>query len=92
MVAVKTGTSTWHLDIGASNHINANLNNLSIHLEYLGPNSVAVENGNTLLISHIGSTSFRHNNSYFLLTDVLHVPKTTKNFGMIVIIFFFCFH
>ncbi|KAL5843241.1 hypothetical protein ACOSQ4_009199 [Xanthoceras sorbifolium] len=44
----------WYIDSGATNHITANLNNLSVKNEYKGNERLVVGNGNLLPISHFG--------------------------------------
>ena len=51
--------SLWFVDFGATNHITSNLNNLSLHAPYNGGDKVAIGNGKTLPISHVG-----YNNLY----------------------------
>ncbi|PRQ17015.1 putative transcription factor interactor and regulator CCHC(Zn) family [Rosa chinensis] len=40
-----SSSSLWYLDSGATNHITADLNNLSIHTPYNGPDTVTIGNG-----------------------------------------------
>lgn len=75
-----TDLDSWYADSGASNHITADVGNLSQKSEYNGKENVVVGNGNKLSISHIGSSSLNtYRNTPLLLKDVLHTPKITKN-------------
>ncbi|KAF8394586.1 hypothetical protein HHK36_020800 [Tetracentron sinense] len=71
--------STWFTDTGATNHVTADLNNLSLHSDYEGSDNLTVGNGKGLHIEHIGSTSYSSNGSTFHMQDILHVPCITKN-------------
>ncbi|KAF8398674.1 hypothetical protein HHK36_014529 [Tetracentron sinense] len=71
--------STWFTDTGATNHVTADLNNLSLHSDYEGSDNLTVGNGKGLRIEHIGSTSYSSNGSTFHMQDILHVPCITKN-------------
>ncbi|KAF8407394.1 hypothetical protein HHK36_006525 [Tetracentron sinense] len=79
MVASKQASSTWYTDTRATNHVTADLSNLSLHSEYDGPDSVAIANGKTLPISHVGTTKLSHNNNLFHLDHILHVPHMKTN-------------
>ncbi|KAA8537041.1 hypothetical protein F0562_029519 [Nyssa sinensis] len=47
---------TWLLDSGTTHHLTADLDNLSIHAEYTGPEEVTLGNGSQLPITHIGTS------------------------------------
>ena len=49
----------WYVDSGATNHVTANLNNLSVRSEYKGNDKLYVGNGNQLKISHVGDTRIK---------------------------------
>lgn len=70
---------TWIVDIGASNHINADLLNLYVHDEYHGRDRVAVGNGSGLEITHIGSTNFDQNSKKIHLNYILRYPSVSVN-------------
>ena len=53
--------SAWYMDSGATNHVTAELSNLSIQNGYKGNEKLSVGNGSQLVISHIGSTLFLYN-------------------------------
>lgn len=71
--------SPWLLDIGASHHVTADLNNLSLHAPYTDHDDVMIGDGTTLPITHTGSVSLPTLNSSFHLHDVLCVPTMQKN-------------
>ena len=57
-----------------TNHVTANLNNLSIKSEYLGNDKIFVGNDDQLAISHIGDTKVKSHcmpHSYLELKHVL---------------------
>ncbi|KAL5751167.1 hypothetical protein ACOSP7_025770 [Xanthoceras sorbifolium] len=73
---------TWYIDSGATNHITADLNNLSVKNEYKGNERLAVGNGNLLPISHFGCSvipSQKSASKPLYLNNILHVPNITKN-------------
>ena len=69
----------WYVDSGATSHVTADLDNLSINSEYKGKGKLYVGNGNSLTISHVGSSFIPTHNHSLALRNVLHVPKITKN-------------
>lgn len=79
MAASKQANNIWYLDFGATNHVTANLGNLSLHSDYSSNDSVAVGNGKGLPISHIGSTTFTHDSKILHFKDSLHVSSISKN-------------
>lgn len=71
--------SNWYPDSGATNHLTADLNNLSLPSSYNGTEQIAVGNGTGLRIQHIGSTSLHTSHGPLVLNNVLHVPSIKKN-------------
>jgi len=71
--------STWVTYTGASNYITNDLANLMILDSYRGADKVTVGNGASLLISHIGSSTFLHNSSAFKFSNILHCPDISTN-------------
>ncbi|KAL5831806.1 hypothetical protein ACOSQ4_017160 [Xanthoceras sorbifolium] len=62
MAALIASSSTvadpsWYVDSGATNHITPDFNNLSFSNEYKGAERLAVGNGHTLPISHVGQNN-----------------------------------
>ncbi|PNY01136.1 hypothetical protein L195_g024424, partial [Trifolium pratense] len=74
-----TTNANWILDSGANHHITADLNNLSLHSNYEGPDSVTIGDGSGLAISHMGSTHLSTPSTAFHLKNVLCVPKASHN-------------
>lgn len=70
---------TWLADSGATNHITADLENLTLQQPYQGTETVAVGNGNGLNIAHTGSTTYHLPNSDLHLNDILHCPNVSTN-------------
>lgn len=60
-------------------HITSDLLNLSMHSDYVGNNDIVVGNGNSISISHIGSTTVDSNTQSFTLDNVLCAPQIQKN-------------
>ena len=79
----------WLADSGTSDHLTANLNNLSVQSQYKGSEQFTVGNGQNLPINHIGNTSLSTKYHNFLLKDVLHVPRLAMN---LLSIHKFCLH
>lgn len=71
--------SNWFVDSGASAHLTADLNNLSVHSEYQGDDKIKIGNGKLLTINNIGTSSLSTPHHTFILKNVLHVPCITKN-------------
>jgi len=80
-----SNTALWLLDSGASHHITADLNNLSLHAPYTGHDDVMIGDGTTLPITHTGSLLLPTPNSSFHLQDVLCVPTMQKNLTSIAL-------
>lgn len=55
--AITNNQDPWLADLGTSNHLIANLDNLSIQSWYKGLDQVTVGNGLTLPINHISNAS-----------------------------------
>jgi hypothetical protein len=70
----------WYLDIGATNHVTLELENLNLHSDgYIDTDQLHVGNGQGLTISNTGSSKLIYPNASFLLTNLLHVPQIKKN-------------
>ena len=72
-------THEWLLNTGASHHVTADLNNLSIHSPYGGSDDIMIGDGKGLKITHTGSTHLPCNSFSFLLSNVLCVPNMKQN-------------
>lgn len=72
---------TWYPDSGATNHVSNDLSNLNLASEYQGSNRLQMGNGFGVDIAHIGTTSLisPSHPRPFILHNLLHVPKITKN-------------
>jgi len=69
----------WLLDSGASHHVTADLNNLSLHAPYNGSDDIMIGDGTGLSIAHTGSATLRTRTRNFNLNNVLCVPAMKKN-------------
>ena len=67
---------SWFENLGATNHITSNLNNLSLHSPYYGGDKVTIGNDKSLPITSVGTTQF---SSLVSVPNVLHVPQIKKN-------------
>lgn len=73
---VSDSAPDWYLDSGATAHMTSQSTTLDSYEPYSGNGSVIVGNGNTLDISHIGSSKLSDD---VKLLDVLVEPHITKN-------------
>ncbi|KAG6666675.1 hypothetical protein CIPAW_01G048700 [Carya illinoinensis] len=71
--------TSWHLDIGATDHMIANEGILHSLTPYQGHDGIMVGNGKVLPITHVGQAIVGSSNSQLLLNDVLVVPEIKKN-------------
>jgi hypothetical protein len=69
----------WYSDTGATDHITSVLVHLAIREKYNGQDTVQVDNGVGLQISHLASCSINTNTRPFTLNNVLHVPYISKH-------------
>uniref|UniRef100_A0A2N9I9W7 Integrase catalytic domain-containing protein n=1 Tax=Fagus sylvatica TaxID=28930 RepID=A0A2N9I9W7_FAGSY len=72
-------TNRWMLDSGASHNITSELQNMSMHSEYEGPDEVVIGDGTGLNVTHVGSTHLSTPSKTFALTDLLCVPSINRN-------------
>ena len=70
---------SWHIDDGATDHISADMNNLTQQDEYKGKEKVAVGNGTYLSISHIGHYIISNCSRPLHLRNILRVPNIIKS-------------
>ncbi|KAH7836375.1 hypothetical protein Vadar_000503 [Vaccinium darrowii] len=66
----RDSSSNWLLDTGASHHVTANLNNLSIQQPYEGPDDIVIGDGTGLPITHIGTSTLTTPTNSFSLSNV----------------------
>ena len=83
MAHVATSSATkslpWLLDNGASHHITTDLNNLTLHAPYDGPDDIVIGDDNGLHITHSNTTSLSTSSNSFTLHNVLCVPHMKRN-------------
>ncbi|KAL4280775.1 hypothetical protein GQ457_03G010340 [Hibiscus cannabinus] len=65
----------WMFDSGASHHTTMTIASLQNVFSYDGPNLIHLDNGNSLLIFHIGSCTITTATKSLSLTNVLFVPQ-----------------
>ncbi|GAB2296184.1 hypothetical protein Dimus_038408 [Dionaea muscipula] len=66
-----SANQTWILDSSASHHVTSDLDNLSLHQPYEGPDDIVIGDGTGLPITHTGLTSLFSPTHTFKLSDVL---------------------
>ena len=64
---------------GASHHVTTDLNNLTLHAPYDGPDDIVISDGTGLHITHSGLTSLSTPSHSFTLQTVLCVPNMKRN-------------
>ena len=69
----------WLTDSGATSHMTADLNNLSLATPYPSSEIIQTASGTGLSISHIGSSSISTPIKPLQLSSVLYVPRLTQN-------------
>ena len=69
----------WFLESGASHHVIVDLNNLTFHAPYDGPNDIVINDGNGLHITHSSLTSLSTPSHSFTSLNVLCVPSMKRN-------------
>ena len=72
-------SSVWLADSGATNHMSADLSNLSLVAPYPATDRVQTANGEGLLVSHVGTSIIPTSNAAIKLKSVLYVPQLTQN-------------
>lgn len=85
-----TGTNAspnWLMDSAASHHVTGDLNNLSLHQPYEGPDDIVIGDGTCLNITYIGSSKLSTPTTSFSLSNVLCVPSIKQN---LISVFQFC--
>lgn len=80
MHAVSYGVDTnWYADSAATNHITGELDKLTMREKYNGGDQIRTASGSGMDITHIGSSIVKTPVKNLHLTNVLHVPQTSKN-------------
>ncbi|KAM1354495.1 hypothetical protein PS2_028626 [Malus domestica] len=69
----------WLTDSGATNHMTADLSNLSLATPYPSTEMIETANGEGLSVSHVGSSVLQTSAHKLKLNSVLCVPKLTQN-------------
>jgi hypothetical protein len=69
----------WYADSGATDHITNELNKLAVHDKYNGAEKVHTVSGAGMEINFIGKSFIHTPHRRLELSNVLHVPKATKN-------------
>ena len=72
-------SSVWLADSGATNHMSAELSNLSLISPYPANDKVQTANGEGLLVSHVGTSIIPTSSATIKLNSVLYVPQLTQN-------------
>lgn len=78
--AITNNQDPWLANSGTTDHLTANLNNLSLQSQYKGLEQITVGSGQSLPIIHICNTTLHTKHHNFMLKNVLHVPRITINF------------
>lgn len=71
--------AAWFPDFGASHHLKKSSMNVSNASPYNGQGKICVGNGNTIHISHTGTSRLHYNNQSAVLKNILIAPIITKN-------------
>lgn len=71
--------SNWYSDTGATDHITADLDRLTVMNKYNGGDQVHTASGSGMDIAHIGHSIIRSPTRDLILSNVLHVPAASKN-------------
>ncbi|XP_021815955.1 uncharacterized protein LOC110758400 [Prunus avium] len=69
----------WIADSGATNHMTADISNISVAAPYPTNETIATANGAGIHIAHIGKSSLITHTHSFALNSVLHVPQISAN-------------
>jgi len=72
-------SQVWLTDSGATNHMTADLNNLTLASPYPTADTIHTANGEGLTVSHVGQSIINSSMSSFKLDSVLLVPQLTQN-------------
>ena len=72
-------SDTWIVDSGAYHHITSDLQILSLHSDYGGNEDIMIGDGNSIPITHVGSTTIEAPTTICSLDIVLCAPLIKKN-------------
>lgn len=78
-IATSSNNQNWLLDSGASYHVTADLENMSLHTPYSGSDDMLIGDGTKLPITHTGSTIPNLSHKSFHLENVLGVSSMKRN-------------
>ena len=78
-ISLATESSPWLLDSGASHHVTADLNKLTLHAPYDSLDDIVIGDGTKLHITHSGTTSLSTFSNSFTLHNVLCVPHVKRS-------------
>ena len=71
--------TNWYTNTGATDHVTADLDRISICEKYPGKEQVQVANGTGLSILHTGHSLISTSSRPLKLRNILHVPNISKN-------------
>ena len=74
-----SASQNFIVDSGATHHVVNDLDQLSLHYPYNGPDELFMGSGEGLRITNSGTLSLNTSASMFKLADTLCVPQMTKN-------------
>jgi len=75
--------TNWYVDSGASDHVTADLEKMSVRDKYGGHDQVHTANGSGMRISNIGHASLHTPVRNLLLRNILHVPSAHKSLASV---------
>ncbi|KAF3618865.1 hypothetical protein FXO38_03144 [Capsicum annuum] len=73
------GDSNWYPNSGATHYLTNDMQNMAVRGEYMGNDQIHIGNGTGLTISHFGNAILPTISRPLHLSNVLLVPKITKN-------------
>jgi hypothetical protein len=71
--------TTWYADSGATDHITADLQKLTICDNYLSHDQVHITNGSCMAIDQVGDSVIHTPSRDLALKHVLYIPEASKN-------------
>ncbi|GJW20339.1 ribonuclease H-like domain-containing protein [Tanacetum coccineum] len=82
-LSIEKGDPTWHMDTGASSHLNFNVSNLSTIFDKRLFPSAHVGNGNSILVTNTGHSIIPSIHRPLHLHNVLVIPNIIKNLNSV---------